>query len=362
MLYQKLWYLNNGNEVAGQVIDETIIEDAIDRNIDILDPNWLVIGRQVYTDEGKKIDLLCMEPDGDLVVVELKRDMTPREVTAQTIDYASSVSKFTLDKIIQVYGNYVEKHPGIPQTLKEAYEKRFNNKFVLEEEDMINSKVKMVIVASQMDSSTERIINYLRDEYGVLINILFFNVYKCNGEDILGRTWFGDDNEDITVDTDKMRVWNGYAYVNYGCGDDSRSFDDAIKYGFISAGGNPWYTKTLKRLGIGDKIFAYIPQKGYFGYGLVTETVKQAKDVEFIINGKQITFSDFPNSDCYLYSSDEPDNAEYVVKVNWIYTTSEKDAVRETGMFSNQNTVCKTNSAKWDNTVSKLKSLWKIKD
>ncbi len=93
MLHQKLWYINNGKEVESTVINEDKLEKTFVENIDILDPDWLIIGEQVYTDEGKYIDLLCMEPDGDLVVVELKRDMTPREVTAQALDYAASVSK-----------------------------------------------------------------------------------------------------------------------------------------------------------------------------------------------------------------------------------------------------------------------------
>ena len=157
-------------------------------------------------------------------------------------------------------------------------------------------------------------------------------------------------------------MWNGYAYVAYGCGEHTRSLMDAIEYGFISAGGGQWYSKTLKKLDKGDKILAYIPQKGYFGYGIVTETVAQAKDVEFIKDGKAITFSDFPNAEDYLYKSDDPDNAEYVVKVQWLYTVPESKAVKEAGLFANQNSVCKPKSLKWDNTVARLKALWNFAD
>jgi RecB family endonuclease NucS len=40
---------------------------------------------------GGRIDLLCINGDGDIVIVELKRDKTPREITAQALDYASWV-------------------------------------------------------------------------------------------------------------------------------------------------------------------------------------------------------------------------------------------------------------------------------
>lgn len=37
----------------------------------------------------------------------------------------------------------------------------------------------------------------------------------------------------------------------------------------------------------------------------------------------------------------DPEKSEYLVGVRWIDTRPESDAVWETGMFANQNTVCK---------------------
>lgn len=361
MLQQNLWYIESGNEVKNIVIDEKELEKLFIKNTDILDTNWLIIGEQVHTEANKYIDLLCMEPDGDLVVVELKRDMTPREVTAQVIDYAASVSKYTYKDILGIYKKYTEKYPEAPKTLEEAYQKKFNNKFSLDN-DTINQEVKMVIVASKMDTSTERIINYLRDKYNVLINILFFNVYECDGKQIIGRTWFGEDIEERVLDSDSTRSWNGFAYAAYGCGEHSRTWKDARKYGFISAGGGSWYSGTLKRLNVGDKVFAYIPKKGYVGYGLVTDTVTQAKDVKFNIDGCEIAFSDLENGADYLYKSDEPENAEFVVKIQWIYTVDEDNAVREPGFFANQNSASKPSSPKWIDTVNRLKQIWNISE
>jgi len=47
---------------------------------------------------GGIIDLLCIDESGNLIVVELKRDKTPREVTAQTLDYASWVDSLTSER------------------------------------------------------------------------------------------------------------------------------------------------------------------------------------------------------------------------------------------------------------------------
>ena len=83
---------------------EARLETWIERDVSILSPDLLVIGRQVETDFGGVIDLLCLNARGDLVVVELKRDRTPREVTAQALETASWVRGLGSDDISEIAG------------------------------------------------------------------------------------------------------------------------------------------------------------------------------------------------------------------------------------------------------------------
>ena len=68
--------------------NEEILEDMIENDSSILEDEWMIIGRQVVTKHKKEIDLLAIAPDGSLVVIELKKSKTPRDVVAQAIDYA----------------------------------------------------------------------------------------------------------------------------------------------------------------------------------------------------------------------------------------------------------------------------------
>ena len=68
---------------------EKQLEDMIVAAPAMLDDQWMLVGRQVTTRVGGIIDLLALAPDGSVVLVELKRDRTPREVVAQALDYAS---------------------------------------------------------------------------------------------------------------------------------------------------------------------------------------------------------------------------------------------------------------------------------
>ena len=281
----------------------------------------------------------------------MKKDLTPREVTAQAIDYASCMADLTLEELAEQYLQFSDGQT----TLNEAYEKKYGT--VLDEAS-INKNVKMVIVAAKMDDSTERIIRYLREKYEVDINIMFFHVVCCGTKRLISRAWFEEDVEEQRPDPKSIRQWNQEYYVSFGSGE--RSWADAQKYGFISAGGGAWYSNTLKLLSPGDRVWVNIPHTGYVGVGIVRSEVQQAKDVRFTVDEQQVGFSSLQTQGDYLYSNNDPVNAEYVVQVDWLKTIPESQAVKEIGFFGNQNSVCRHRDQKWVYTVERLKKIWGI--
>ena len=63
---------------------EKQLEDMIVKQPNMLSDDWMLIGRQEQTDSGARLDLIAIAPDASLVVIELKKDKTPREVVAQS--------------------------------------------------------------------------------------------------------------------------------------------------------------------------------------------------------------------------------------------------------------------------------------
>jgi hypothetical protein len=145
---------------------ERQLEDMIVCEPRILSTEWMLIGRQEVTDFGGRTDLLAIAPDGSLVLIELKRDRTPREVIAQALDYASWVEGLTGDKIAQIYQRF--SGGGI---LDEAFAKRFGAAL---DEETLNESHQIIIVASELDASTERIVTYLNAK-DIAINVVFFS-------------------------------------------------------------------------------------------------------------------------------------------------------------------------------------------
>jgi len=92
----------------------------IDERIAKLFDEWMLIGRQEDTGFGGRIDLLAIAPDGSLVLIELKRDRTPREVVAQALDYAGWVEKLHAEDIATIYGRFA---PG--RSLAQDFRERF---------------------------------------------------------------------------------------------------------------------------------------------------------------------------------------------------------------------------------------------
>lgn len=353
-LSQVLWSLTEHKPLSLSCLEsEEELENLLDQQINLLDSNWLVIGRQVKTSNGKFLDLLCIDRNENLIVVELKKDLTPREVTAQAIEYASYMAEKEPQEINQIFDDYATKYLHKQLSLNDAY----LNKFGVElDPEQLNTKVKMVIVAAKMDDGTEHILRYLRKEYGVDINILFFSIFEHNGDRLLSRVWF---EEDLDLDDDTSitpQKWNHEFYVSFGT-NDVRSWEDARQYGFISAGGGAWYTKTLNMLHAGDRIWVNIPHNGYVGVGEVIGDAVLARDAMF----NDQSMKDLKLKGNYFYSPDDTEQSEYIVPVKWIKTFPENQAVRELGFFGNQNTVCRPSTSKWSFTVDRLKKLWNIK-
>jgi len=180
----RLWRVGDGDqlrEVASSRLDlEERLEKWLAEDISVLSPDLLVIGRQVETEYGGIIDLLCINPSGDLIIVELKRDKTPREITAQVLDYASWVRNLSHEEINRLGDAYLGERGPL--------EERFKEVFGEDLPEVLNSGHSMIVVGSRIDDSTERIINYLSDEYGVNINAATFRFYDDSevGE-LLGR-------------------------------------------------------------------------------------------------------------------------------------------------------------------------------
>ncbi|WP_321338756.1 endonuclease NucS [uncultured Cohaesibacter sp.] len=348
-----IWTVSNDPQEIRQGIlpSEQMLEDMIDKQPRILSSDWMLIGRQIDTKLGGRIDLLAITPDGSLVLVELKRDKTPREVVAQALDYAAWVEKLDAEYIASTYARF---RPG--RSLSADFLERFGQDL---DEDTINESHQIVIVAAELDASSERIVSYLTDR-GLAINVLFFQVFDHGTEQLLSRAWLIDPS-DVQVQAastgrkGEKEPWNGEYYVSFGEGL-TRSWQEACKYGFICGGGGTWYSNSLRMLSEGDRVWVKIPARGFVGVGRVTGSRVPARD--FFIDDQPVW--NVLSANYQREFKDDLEKCEYFVPVEWEKVVPANQAIQELGMFGNQNTVCKPVTPSWRTTVERLKTIFGI--
>lgn len=200
----KLWQLKKNGvvQVKKEKLDyENRLEKWITDDISIISPNLVIIGTQVLTAYKKKIDILAMNPSGDLVIIELKRNKTYREVIAQGLDYATWVKDLDYEDLNLILQKHNQKdYSEIADLYTEAFDKDA-------EEIEFNSDHKILIVGSEIDDSTKRIIEYLSNEpYSVNINALNFNYFKDKaGQEFIAQSFVTSEENIIEESKSKKR-------------------------------------------------------------------------------------------------------------------------------------------------------------
>ncbi len=332
---------------------EAVLEDMIVAAPDILSPEWMIIGRQEDTGYGGRIDLLALAPDGALILIELKRARTPREVVAQALDYATWAESLQAQDLVRIYARFANG-----ADLGQAFRIRFGQPL---DEDSLNQSHQIVIVAASLDASSERIVGYL-NRRDIAINVLCFQVFESTDGPLLSRAWLHDPvDTQVAASSTTTRVsekepWNGEYYASFGDGH-SRSWREAVKYGFISGGGGSWYSGTLNLLSPGDRVWVKVPGEGFVGVGRVRGTAVRAADFEL----RDADGTLHPALDLLTEANyhrefvDDQEKSEYFVAVEWVHTVPLAEGVNEVGLFGNQNTVCAPRTPKWRHTVERLK-------
>jgi hypothetical protein len=327
-------YKVNGSDLVPiqrqRLASEDVLEGWIARDPLIIGLDVLVLGQQVVTDFNGRIDILAIDREGDLVVIELKRDRTPRDIVAQILDYASWVGGLTTRRI----------HEIALDKLGQRLEAAFSERYDVPLPETLNGNHSMVIVASEFDGPSKRIVEYLNTTHSISINTAFFNLFEEDGEQFLATDWLMDQQEVEERAVRRTAVpWTGYYYVNSGHNPDVRDWEDMREHGFIAAGYGRFYSKRLEQLSAGDAVYVYERGEGYIGFGIVRSPTIISQDFR-LADGRSLEEMQI-RQPAILHHPDDPELADYVVGVDWKKTLPVSEGKTFTGAFANQNVVCK---------------------
>lgn len=126
----------------------------------------MYIGRQGSPEEGGIFDILGLDSAGDVVILELKRDKSPRDIVAQALEYASGIRRETYDQLNDRYQEFVRSEDSSAKeemlSLREAHERYFDLNDALSEREF-NANQRLILVAKDFHSVSLNMADFLRE-------------------------------------------------------------------------------------------------------------------------------------------------------------------------------------------------------
>lgn len=144
----------------------------------------LIIGRQTAASAGEYgtifPDLLGIDKEGNLVIIELKKGRTPREVIAQLLEYAAWANDLSDASIHDIASHYI----GVSCTDKDV-ETLFLETFETDELPPLNQRLRLFVAAEEVTPSVAKVCRFLRQVHGVDVNCIQFNIFQTESEEVL---------------------------------------------------------------------------------------------------------------------------------------------------------------------------------
>lgn len=155
--------IENTNFKSLNLIEEHI-EEFLRKNIEVIfqDETLLVVGKQVVNKENGRSDLTAVDENGNLVLIEIKRDVEDIRQRKEAFEFQAiryAKIKTPEDLVDKIFASYIEKYRNEFQLGElTAYEKasRILNDF-LEKNNaakIFNSKQRIILIASSFDKQT----------------------------------------------------------------------------------------------------------------------------------------------------------------------------------------------------------------
>src|SRR5574344_199644 len=145
------------------------IQEWVEKNPEIIDEDLLIIGKEVTLPSDIRIDLLAIDKKSNLVIIELKRDDSGRNVDWQAIKYASYCSNFTNTEIFRQYAEYLG-------TTEDEAETEIEKFIEAENFEELNNKQRIILVSKEFHSDVISAVLWLRD-YGIELSCVRFTPY-----------------------------------------------------------------------------------------------------------------------------------------------------------------------------------------
>lgn len=328
--------------------------------VELISPDTLVLSEEFsdWNDSKRRIDLLGVDRQANVVVIELKRSDDGAQMELQAIRYAALVSSLTFEKAVEVFSRY-RRERGFADDASQVLldflgwetpdEAKFGEdvRIVLAPADFSKELTTSVLWLNERDLDIRCVrLRPHADGGRILLDIQQVIPLPEASEYLVGlREKATEAREARRKDSEWKRDW----YINLGMDsydlpkvDSSglnyeRHWDFCRELGYVSAGGGLKYSRPLLKLGTRDLVWVYQRQAGYVGVGKVREPAAPIDRVLLDDGTRLVDRLNRPD----INQTGDPDLHAYAVRIEWLKTVPMEDAKGFSGVFANQNVVCK---------------------
>lgn len=170
---------------AEQLREREDLQRILRDQIEILDDSLLVLAEEFgdWEDSRRRIDLLCLDRDANLVVVELKRTQRGGHMELQALRYAAMVAEMTFEQAVDAYARYLRSRgAGDKASTQDDAEQAILEHLDWGEsdEDAFNQDVRVVLASQNFSSELTGTVLWLLDR-GIDIRCVRLRPYRQDG-------------------------------------------------------------------------------------------------------------------------------------------------------------------------------------
>ena len=189
-------------------------------------------------------DIMALDKNGDLYILELKREESKEENLLQVLRYGQLFGNSNYDALNALYKKYTKGSEGQTELI-EAHQRNFNRETPLEKEKF-NTQQHFLIVTNGIDDKTKRAIEYWR-KTGLNIDAITYYVYQIGNEQFIEFTNYSKDKT-------KLKYENKYYIINTDITNSKKHHNDML-VNHKAAAYNDGYKKKITKLKKGDYEF-----------------------------------------------------------------------------------------------------------
>lgn len=156
------------------------IQRLVKNHIGVLGKDLLVIAEEFgeFEESRRRIDLLAVDKQANLVVIELKRTSDGGHMELQTIRYAAMIANMTWDNAVNAYDSYLTNELNAEQELLQFLE------WDEPRQDEFGLGVRIILAAADFSKEITTSVLWL-NQMELDITCIRLNLYKLNNELIL---------------------------------------------------------------------------------------------------------------------------------------------------------------------------------